>query len=430
MMMNKGIFSRWQETGLRLARWLVIGFAIFQICLSLTSIILTPSFIQKNYAEFTPNNSWTPELTQTALQLLHWNPQTVAWVGFGKNALNFIICYLLAFIVLRRKSQDWFGLYLALAFFMLGGFAGKAIDPYISQIPVLAYLIHNVLGAVSWQFFAIIFFLFPDGKPVPSWTRWIIITWLGLMLLSSFSTDRYSLFSQIHYVLASVFFFISISCQVYRQLKRASAIQKQQTKWVVFSLALSVAVMLPFGILSLAYPPAADTLTGDLVMAIVFQVLVLFQGLLIASSIMISILKHRLYDVDRLLSRTLVYSLLTGLLGLVYFGSVALLQGIVPTNRGQPSPVIIVVTTLAIATIFNPLRVRLQNIIDRRFYRQKYDAEKALAEFAAATRSETDLNQLSLRMNNTVSETLQPEKVITWLATNTVSITPSVDNSR
>ena len=104
-------------------------------------------------------------------------------------------------------------------------------------------------------------------------------------------------------------------------------------------------------------------------------------------------------------------SILTGLLSLVYFGGVALLSAF----GGQSSPVVIVITTLAIAALFNPLRRRVQDFIDRRFYRRKYDAEKALAEFAAAARSETDLAQLSERLTGTVQDTLQPGQVSLWL---------------
>jgi hypothetical protein len=103
------------------------------------------------------------------------------------------------------------------------------------------------------------------------------------------------------------------------------------------------------------------------------------------------------------------------LLGLVYFGGVAVAQRILTTGSDELSPIIVVVTTLIIATLFNPLRKRIQEFIDRRFYRQKYDAEKALAEFAAVARNETDLSQLSNRLTATIKETLQPEKVDLWL---------------
>jgi hypothetical protein len=140
----------------------------------------------------------------------------------------------------------------------------------------------------------------------------------------------------------------------------------------------------------------------------------------------IAITRYRLFDLDILIRRTLVYSLLSGLLGLVYFGGVALFQAILTADRGlltageavsgQPSAVVIVITTLAIAALFNPLRRRIQDFIDRRFYRRKYDAEKALAEFAAAARSEMDLQLLSSKLVDVVQQTVQPESARLWLA--------------
>jgi hypothetical protein len=132
-------------------------------------------------------------------------------------------------------------------------------------------------------------------------------------------------------------------------------------------------------------------------------------------SLAIAITRYRLFDIDVIIRKTLVYSLLTGLLSLAYFGGVALLQALLAAVGGQLSAAVIVVTTLAIAALFNPLHRRIQDFIDRRFYRQKYDTEKALAQFTAAARSETDLDQLSNHLTNTVRQTLQPEQVSLWL---------------
>jgi hypothetical protein len=129
----------------------------------------------------------------------------------------------------------------------------------------------------------------------------------------------------------------------------------------------------------------------------------------------IAITRYRLYDIDLIIRKTLVYAILTGALALLYFGLVTLLQSLSASVFGLRSPVIIVLSTLAIAALFNPLRLRIQDAIDRRFYRRKYDAEKALARFAQAARNETDIQCLNQALLETVQETLEPERVAIWL---------------
>jgi hypothetical protein len=138
-------------------------------------------------------------------------------------------------------------------------------------------------------------------------------------------------------------------------------------------------------------------------------------GLIVPLAVGIAVLRYRLYDIDLIIRRTLQYGLLTMLLGLVYFGMVVLLEQTFRAITGQESPLAVVLSTLAIAALFSPLRRRLQVIIDRRFFRQKYNAERAVATFAAAARSETALNEITGQMLSVVEETVQPEQVWVWM---------------
>ena len=122
-----------------------------------------------------------------------------------------------------------------------------------------------------------------------------------------------------------------------------------------------------------------------------------------------------MFDIDILIRRTLQYSVISGLLALVYFGLVVVLQNLFTAVSGQQSAVAIVLSTLGIAALFNPVRRRVQDFIDRRFYRKKYDAAKVIAEFAGACRDETDLDKLTARLVEVVDETMQPESVSLWL---------------
>jgi len=139
-------------------------------------------------------------------------------------------------------------------------------------------------------------------------------------------------------------------------------------------------------------------------------------------SLSIAILRYRLYDIDVVINRTLVYGTLTVTLGLMYFGSVASLQYIFRalTGHEEQPQLAIVVSTLVIAALFNPLRRRIQSFIDRRFYRRKYDAVKTLEGFSTKLRDETDLAALSDDLVGVVRETMQPSHVSLWLRPDTV----------
>jgi hypothetical protein len=183
---------------------------------------------------------------------------------------------------------------------------------------------------------------------------------------------------------------------------------RQQLKWFAFHLSTAVTIQLIMEFIGEYSPQIFDS--------IYYIIVVVFSFVGFPTVIGIAVLRYRLYDIDVIIRRTLQYTLVTGLLALMYFGGVVILQGILsPLTGASNSPFVTVVTTLGIIALFNPLRSRVQAFIDRRFYRQKYDAEQALAQFAAVARDEVDMDKLTAVLLQVVKETMQPEQVTLWL---------------
>jgi len=211
---------------------------------------------------------------------------------------------------------------------------------------------------------------------------------------------------------------IIIIAQIYRYRRVSTPVQRQQTKWVMYGLTVTIVcdliVTLPTFLLPLFLPSLNSTQVA-LFYGVFFQTAITFFTFLIPISFGVAILRSRLWDIDIIINRTLVYGTLTALLALVYAGLILALQYLLRGMIKQNNDIAIVVSTLAIAALFQPLRTRIQHIIDRRFYRRKYDAARTLAAFSTTLRHEVDLATLSKHLVGVVEETMQPASVSLWL---------------
>jgi hypothetical protein len=350
-------------------------------------------------------------LQQLGLSVRFWAAYIVAL-----NSVSLLVWGAVGTVIFARKSDNRMALFIAffLVTFGVGVVSSELLNTLARAHPTWWLPVQGIgfLGNACVMLFA---YLFPNGRFVPGWTRWLAVGWIGLFVPVYFFPDSpfnyQNLPESINLTIFVGFLGTFVAAQVYRYRWVSNMMQRQQTKWVVFGAAAAIMGFLG-AILPVIFDPSLEQTIPFL-----FVVNAGIQGsmLLIPLSFGIAILRHRLYDIDVIIRRTLIYGALTAALALVYFGSVVLLQSIFRTLTGQTSQLVIVASTLVIAALFNPLRRRVQDVIDRRFYRSKYDAAKILAAFSATVRDETNLDRLTDQLVAVVEETMQPAHVSLWL---------------
>jgi hypothetical protein len=320
-----------------------------------------------------------------------------AWVWLGAAVLIFL-----------TRSDDWLALIVAI-FLFLTGTQGGYWQAAARVFPVLT-IPTGFLTNMSWVSFSLFFALFPNGRIVPRWMRWAVIIWAIFISMPTSVIDLFPAF--IGGLLFMSFFASGLFAQIYRYKRFSTVTERLQTKWVIYGVTISLMGIMISYLTTLIFP--ALFLPGS-PGYLVFQYLGGFFLVFIPLSVGLAVLRSHLWDIDVIIRRTLVYGALTVTLALVYFGLVTLLQTILSSISNQQSAISNVLSTLAIAALFTPLRRRIQSDIDRRFFRKKYDAQKALEGFAARARQETDLEQLSTEVLAVMAETLQPESLSLWL---------------
>jgi hypothetical protein len=356
----------------------------------------------------------------------------VLWLGFGAFAV-------VASLLVTKRPTNLVGWIMATVALMVAVFqAGGTYAAYViatqGQPNALA-----VFGAWTYAWFwypllalAVIYLplLFPDGRLLSR--RWLpvaIVPGIGTFSIAVLGALTDTLFVEgagkidnpigieglgvpenlpVFGLLNGLLIIglVGAAASVVVRFRRSRGVERQQMKWFLYAAAL------------LLLAPAVDQLP-DVINGL-WLALVLIAT---STAVGIAVLRYRLYEIDLLINRTLVYGFLTAMLALVYFGGVTTTQAIFRalTGQEQQPQIAVVISTLVIAALFNPLRQRILSFIDRRFYRRKYDAAKALENFSAKLRDETDLNALSDDLVGVVRETMQPAHVSLWLRPDTVS---------
>ena len=348
----------------------------------------------------------TPDSAQ-AMQRLGLSVSAYAAFTLALTLALAFLCFTLGAVIFWRRSDDWMALLVALMVVATVTLNGNGVYGSHSAWRVLAIVLY-VLGS---GVYLLVFSLFPDGRFVPRWTRWLLPCWVVAGMVYLFFRDV-SFAGQVYDLVWHAALVLIVVAQFYRYRSAASPLQRQQGKWILFGG--SVAVIIIVGLIVPLYLfPSLEQAGSFYQLAIGPAYIVL--SLIFPLCLGLAILRFRLYDIDIIIHRTLVYSTLTVLLAAVYFGLVFAMQFLLRGLISQTSGVAIVVSTLAIAALFQPLRHRIQSLIDRRFYRRKYDAARTLATFSATIRDEVDLNQLRERLLAVVEETMQPAHVSLWL---------------
>lgn len=343
---------------------------------------------------------------------------------------------LVASLIVARQPGNIIGWLLMLpALLSVIDFFGRG---YLEQFPTAPAEPTVMLLLVSWfanaswllLIFPLLFtmLLFPNGRPPSARWRWIVPVGVSMMAVFTFGiifsatieltelnnwvlvnpigflpTESESFFTVWAVALAALTLLCGAAPLV--RYRRASGVERQQIKWLFYAGGLFVLIYVPGFVIT----NQSGTLLLDAWLVLFVLALMAFPA-----AIAIAVTRYRLYDIDIIVRRTLVYAILTGLLALVYFGTVVLLQTLFEAAAGQRSPIIIVISTLLIAALFTPLRRRVQRAIDRRFFRQKYDAVQVLAQFAETARDEVDLDALTASLLKVLRETMEPERVTLW----------------
>jgi hypothetical protein len=328
--------------------------------------------------------------------------------GAGLEMLSWVI---VGWLIFWKKSSSLFALLFSLGFILVGIFHLDGVTLTIlanylpAAMPIAEFF--RYLGAVllsSW-------FAFPNGSFVPRGSRWLALFWVTSQTTSYvFPGTIFDIGSwpvPLPLLINDGLLLIMFAILIYRYRRQSSPIERQQIKWVV-TFGMVAAFWYVFGEVHALIYSQPDFLADHIIRLISY-----ITYALLALSIGISILRYRLWEIDVLIRRTLIYTIVTSLLAIFYFALVTVAGRILQpiTGRIINTQLSIVLSTLATAALFTPLRRRIQTTIDRRFYRSHYDIQRVIQNYGNVIRDEVDLDKLGVQLESVVHTALSPESI-------------------
>ena len=325
----------------------------------------------------------------------------------------------IAVFLFWRRSDDWMVLLFSLWMLTNFAFSTRSLAAFQQAYPALQAPV-RVVWILAFLLTIFLLYVFPDGRLVPRWTWLLAAAAVVLVVLSpGLPEDILNLPNAPEGVSvlrwrATVFAWLGLWCtgvfaQVYRYRCVSGPVQRQQAKWVMFTLSLFMAII---G-LGIVIPSLYLSLPDVWFAAVLLTAAPL--GIVLPVSIAMAILRYRLYDIDRVISRTVAYAVLTVLLGAVYAGVVLILGQLFGGIGAKPPTWAVAGATLAVAALFQPARRRIQAVVDRRFNQRHYDAARTVEAFADRLRQEVDLDALAPELLAVVDQTFQPTRASLWL---------------
>lgn len=363
------------------------------------------------------------------LAALGFTTRHFALYGTVMDAIAVVICFVLGCFLFWRKPDDAVVLIVSLTF-VLSAATVLPITTVLQQPGSPWQLIAGAMRGYGTIVLVAAMLIFPDGRFTPRWTRWFLLGFTLYVLLWVLNprlapvtafTDLSELIeagtaAQLWRTAPILLTFgLVIVAQAQRYAHAPDLVQRQQTKWVAAGIIGAAATLIMLFTILIVFADLRRSVVPFTLFLLAATPVVIAGYLIFPISVVIAVLRYHLWDIDVIIRRTLIYAALTVTLAVVYFGGIVVLQLLFLRFTGQRSPLALVISTLAIAALFRPLRNRLQRTIDRRFYRRKYDAQRVIEQFAAVARDEPDLEKLLDELCRVAGETVQPTSIAVWI---------------